>query len=169
MIATAFILGLLGSFHCVGMCGPIAFLLPLDRQSNSKNSYSLLCIIWVGCLLTHSWVCYLVYLEKSLSLWFPNNNYLSPLVFWWFWLWYCHSAFCRKFKLQLPLYSLIGKVKSSLGAQLKKRTPDTFLPLGFEWILALRIGIHGHFGAVATGELFNGTLYMLALDLEPYL
>ncbi|MDH5414866.1 MAG: sulfite exporter TauE/SafE family protein, partial [Flavobacteriaceae bacterium] len=28
MLYTAFILGLLGSFHCIGMCGPIAFALP---------------------------------------------------------------------------------------------------------------------------------------------
>lgn len=29
----SFILGLAGSFHCIGMCGPIALALPLDRQS----------------------------------------------------------------------------------------------------------------------------------------
>lgn len=30
---TAFTIGLLGSMHCIGMCGPIAFALPLDRSS----------------------------------------------------------------------------------------------------------------------------------------
>ncbi|NNK40536.1 MAG: sulfite exporter TauE/SafE family protein, partial [Winogradskyella sp.] len=30
MLLSAFILGLLGSLHCVGMCGPIAFMLPVD-------------------------------------------------------------------------------------------------------------------------------------------
>lgn len=30
----SFILGLAGSFHCIGMCGPIALALPLDRQSS---------------------------------------------------------------------------------------------------------------------------------------
>ena len=33
MLASAFILGLLGSFHCVGMCGPIALTLPLPQQN----------------------------------------------------------------------------------------------------------------------------------------
>jgi len=28
----AFIIGLLGSLHCLGMCGPIAFAVPLDRS-----------------------------------------------------------------------------------------------------------------------------------------
>ena len=42
MLASAFVLGLLGSFHCVGMCGPIAFLLPLDRQSKTKRLYEII-------------------------------------------------------------------------------------------------------------------------------
>ena len=36
MLYTAFVLGLLGSFHCIGMCGPIAFVLPVDKTSRSK-------------------------------------------------------------------------------------------------------------------------------------
>ena len=37
MLYTALLFGLLGSFHCVGMCGPIAFLLPVDRTNNFKK------------------------------------------------------------------------------------------------------------------------------------
>lgn len=33
-ISIAFFIGLLGSFHCLGMCGPIAFALPLKSKSN---------------------------------------------------------------------------------------------------------------------------------------
>ena len=38
MLISALIFGLLGSFHCLGMCGPIAFMLPIDRQ-NQKFLY----------------------------------------------------------------------------------------------------------------------------------
>lgn len=31
---SAFLVGFLGSFHCAGMCGPIALALPLDKKSN---------------------------------------------------------------------------------------------------------------------------------------
>lgn len=31
---SAFLVGFLGSFHCVGMCGPIALALPLEKKSN---------------------------------------------------------------------------------------------------------------------------------------
>ena len=37
MWISALIFGLLGSFHCVGMCGPIAFLLPVDHKNNLKK------------------------------------------------------------------------------------------------------------------------------------
>ena len=36
MIASAFFLGLLGSLHCVGMCGPLALSLPLERSTKIK-------------------------------------------------------------------------------------------------------------------------------------
>ncbi|MDT0678856.1 sulfite exporter TauE/SafE family protein, partial [Autumnicola musiva] len=41
MLFSAFIFGLLGSFHCVGMCGPIAFLLPVDRENNLKKTFQI--------------------------------------------------------------------------------------------------------------------------------
>lgn len=37
MLYTAFLMGLLGSFHCIGMCGPIAFMLPLDHTKPVKK------------------------------------------------------------------------------------------------------------------------------------
>ena len=37
MLYTAFLFGLISSFHCVGMCGPIAMLLPVDRTNQAKK------------------------------------------------------------------------------------------------------------------------------------
>ncbi len=36
-LSTAFLLGLAGSFHCVGMCGPIALALPLRKKETSRK------------------------------------------------------------------------------------------------------------------------------------
>ncbi|AEA45097.1 sulfite exporter TauE/SafE family protein [Fluviicola taffensis] len=38
----SFLLGLAGSFHCIGMCGPIALALPLNRSSKSSILIGLL-------------------------------------------------------------------------------------------------------------------------------
>lgn len=35
-------LGFLGSFHCLGMCGPIALALPINQFSNAKKLFSIL-------------------------------------------------------------------------------------------------------------------------------
>ena len=37
MLYSAFIFGLISSFHCVGMCGPIAMMLPVDRNNEAKK------------------------------------------------------------------------------------------------------------------------------------
>ena len=36
ILLTGLILGLTSNFHCIGMCGPIAFVLPVERSSKSK-------------------------------------------------------------------------------------------------------------------------------------
>ena len=42
MLYSALIFGLLGSFHCIGMCGPIAFMLPVDRSNKVKQFFQLM-------------------------------------------------------------------------------------------------------------------------------
>ncbi|WP_438977806.1 urease accessory protein UreH domain-containing protein, partial [Polaribacter sp.] len=42
MLLSALIFGLLGSFHCIGMCGPIAFMLPVDREKPIKRFLQIL-------------------------------------------------------------------------------------------------------------------------------
>ena len=37
IISMAFVMGLIGSFHCLGMCGPIAMALPMGNRSNSSR------------------------------------------------------------------------------------------------------------------------------------
>src|SRR6188768_110874 len=42
MLYTAFLFGLISSFHCVGMCGPIALMLPVDRTNPTKKASQIL-------------------------------------------------------------------------------------------------------------------------------
>lgn len=41
-LVTAFLIGLLGSLHCVGMCGPIALALPIGKKSNTGKFVSII-------------------------------------------------------------------------------------------------------------------------------
>ena len=42
MLYTALIFGLVSSLHCIGMCGPIAMMLPVDRQNPTKKAIQIL-------------------------------------------------------------------------------------------------------------------------------
>lgn len=39
IISMAFVMGLIGSFHCLGMCGPIAMALPMGHRNNSSRLF----------------------------------------------------------------------------------------------------------------------------------
>ncbi len=53
IVYTAFVLGLAGSIHCVGMCGPIALSLPLRGDSIFKKIWG--SILWsAGRIVTYS-------------------------------------------------------------------------------------------------------------------
>lgn len=39
IISMAFVMGLIGSFHCLGMCGPIAMALPMGNRTHSSRLF----------------------------------------------------------------------------------------------------------------------------------
>ncbi len=51
----AFSIGFLGSFHCIGMCGPIAMALPLNRSSVWKK-YSGMVVYNAGRIFTYAFI-----------------------------------------------------------------------------------------------------------------
>jgi sulfite exporter TauE/SafE len=53
VIIAAISLGLLGSFHCIGMCGPIALSLPVHQYPKLKKYFGIL-IYNLGRILTYT-------------------------------------------------------------------------------------------------------------------
>jgi len=63
-----FVIGFLGSFHCVGMCGPIALALPIGKSSNFQLVVSRI-LYNLGRVVTYTFlVPYSDYLGKGLPL-----------------------------------------------------------------------------------------------------
>ncbi len=166
MYYTALIFGLLGSFHCVGMCGPIAFLLPLDRQSSSKRIFQVVSY-HAGRLTSYAILGFLLgWVGKGLSL-FGIQQYLSIAVgVLMIAVVVMPTAVMQRFSITKPVYHLIGKVKSNLGTQLKKRDPGTFYTIGFlnGW-LPCGLVYMAIFGAMATGVSWQGGFYMILFGL----
>jgi sulfite exporter TauE/SafE len=166
MLISALILGLLGSLHCVGMCGPIAFMLPVDR-SNSYKKVSQISIYHFGRLLAYSIIglifglvgksLYIFGIQQQLSIIIGVLMIVIVLL---------PHKIISKYNVSKPLYSVISKVKSSLGQALKKKTSDTFLTIGFlNGFLPCGLVYMAVFGAVATGSLLEGSLYMVLFGL----
>ncbi len=166
MLYSAFILGLLGSLHCVGMCGPIAFMLPVDR-SNSFKKISQISIYHIGRLISYSLIGLVFGLVgKSLYIFGMQQQLSIAVGILMIILVVIPYKTIGKYNLSKPLNRLVSKVKSSLGSALKKKTADTFLTIGFlNGFLPCGLVYMAVFGAIATGSLLEGSIYMILFGL----
>ncbi|WP_289038670.1 sulfite exporter TauE/SafE family protein [uncultured Zobellia sp.] len=166
MILSALILGLMGSLHCVGMCGPISFMLPVDRTNNFKKLGQIF-IYHFGRLMAYA-IIGLVFglVGKGLSI-FGAQQKLSIVIGALMILVVLipYKTF-NKYNLSNPIYKVISKVKNQLGKELKKKSADTFLTIGFlNGFLPCGLVYMALFGAIAMGNALQGGLYMMLFGL----
>lgn len=166
MLVSAFILGLLGSFHCVGMCGPIAFMLPVDRTNTVKKA-SQITVYHIGRLLAYSIIglvfgligksLFIFGYQQQLSIITGSLMILVVII---------PQKTFNKYNFSKPVYKIISKIKSTLGSALKKKTMDTFLTIGFlNGFLPCGLVYMALFAAIAGGNALNGSLYMAIFGL----
>jgi sulfite exporter TauE/SafE len=161
MLWSALIFGLLGSFHCVGMCGPIAFMLPVDRTNSTKKVFQIFTYHF-GRILAYSLIglffglvgksLYIFGLQQQLSIAIGVLMIVVVLI---------PTKTFNKYNFSKPVYKLISKVKSSLGQALKKKTADTFLTIGFlNGFLPCGLVYMAVFASLAMDGALMGSLYM---------
>ena len=162
MLYTAFIMGLFGSLHCVGMCGPIAMALPVQNE-NRFSMVSKLLLYNVGRTVTY------VFLGILIGL-LGEGLFLAGLQKW-------LSIGLGIFLLLIVLFSIniegrllnapiIGRVfllvKNTLGKLLKNSSAPAlfrtgvvngFLPCGLVYMAIV--------GAVSMGSILDSATYML--------
>ena len=166
MLWSAFVLGLLGSFHCIGMCGPIAFLLPLNRTNRSKRIFQVLSY-HIGRLLTYGLLGFIFGLVgKSLNL-FGIQQQLSIIIgVSMIVMILIPSKIFSRYNFSKPLYSVVSKVKNTMGVYLKRKNSKTFFILGFlNGLLPCGLVYMAIFGAVASGGATYGALYLVLFGL----
>lgn len=166
MILSAIVLGLMGSLHCVGMCGPIAFMLPVDRTNNLKKATQIF-IYHFGRLLAYSIMGILFgFIGKGLYV-FGIQQKLSIIigVLMITVILLPYKTFSR-YNFSKPIYKIISKIKNRLGQALKKKTPDTFLTIGFlNGFLPCGLVYMALFGAIAMATPLEGGLYMMLFGM----
>lgn len=166
MLLSALILGFMGSLHCVGMCGPIAFMLPVDRENNLKK-FGQISLYHIGRLLAYGIIglvfgllgkgLYVFGMQQRLSIAVGILMILLVLI---------PAKTLNRFPLGRPVYKTISKIKSRLGQEFKKKSADTFLTIGFlNGFLPCGLVYMALFGAIAMGEVAQGSLYMILFGL----
>jgi sulfite exporter TauE/SafE len=166
MLYTAFIFGLISSFHCIGMCGPIAMMLPVDRNNQAKKVSQIL-TYHLGRLTAYASIglvfglvgrgLYLAGMQQRMSIFIGVAMILVILI--------PEKVFAR-YNFSKPVFVLISKVKSTLGKQFKNKSYKSlftigllngFLPCGMVYVAL--------FGAIAMQSESFGVLYMLLFGL----
>ena len=156
---TALMLGLVGSLHCAGMCGPLAFALP-QTGSRPMTFFVGRVAYNLGRIFTYC-ALGLVFglIGKTLFLagvqrWLSIALGVVLLI----------GLFAsRKLALWRPVAALVERVKGGMGFLLRRRSADALLTLGvLNGLLPCGLVYVACAGATATGDLFRGGLYMLA-------
>lgn len=165
MFLSAIIFGLLGSFHCIGMCGPIAFMLPVDRSNKIKQFFQITSY-HLGRLFTYSLIGLLFgFLGKGFYF-FGFQQHLSITVGVLMILGIILPKTFQKYNFSSSINRMIIKVKSALGKELKKKNNDTFFTIGFlNGFLPCGLVYMAVFGALATTNTLSGSLYMFLFGL----
>lgn len=165
-LLSAFIIGFLGSFHCVGMCGPIALSLPVHHYGILKKNTAIL-LYNLGRLLTYS-LLGLIFglLGKSFSLigfqqWVSISLGILLLLY----VIFPSIKLFHSFKLPFVTKS-IHTLKSNLANLFQQRGLRFLLGIGLlNGLLPCGLVYIGLAGAMATQEIKSGILFMLFFGL----
>ena len=166
MLYTAFIFGLISSFHCIGMCGPIAMMLPVDSHNQAKKVTQIM-TYHIGRLAAYALIglvfglvgkgLFLSGMQQKLSIFIGVAMIAVILI---------PEKVFAKHNFSKPIFLFISKIKTSLGSQFKNKSFKSlfmigllngFLPCGMVYVAL--------FGAIAMQSESLGMLYMVLFGL----
>lgn len=164
-IFAALSLGFLGSFHCIGMCGPIAMAIPVKKNSYFSIFTGAL-IYNMGRIVTYTCLGLLFGLLGKGFVLAGWQNFLSVAL-----------GVCILILLFIPhlltmhihtgfFIGFIGKLKSKMRLLFGIHTMRSLFIIGvLNGLLPCGLVYLGITGALAMGDTINGTLFMLAFGL----
>ena len=166
MILGAFLLGLFSSLHCVGMCGPIVMMLPLNHKSKTQK-YVQLALYHVGKLLSYGILglvfglfgkgLFLAGVQQNLSIILGIAMIVFTLV---------PEKKLAQFNLSKPIYKLIQKLKSTLGQQFHKKSNTSLFLIGtLNGFLPCALVYIALFGATTAQNVTQSVAYMASYGL----
>ena len=166
MLWSAFLIGLFGSFHCIGMCGPIALALPVQKD-NKLNLIVGRVLYNIGRAITYATIgLFFGLVGQSLSLagFQQSVSIIAGVLILLMVL--LPSKVSQKIYLLKPAYGFTNFLKRTFGVLLKQKSVAStffigllngFLPCGLVYIAVA--------GAIATGGYLDGAIYMFVFGI----
>ena len=166
LLISALVLGLMGSFHCAGMCGPIAIALPLHGNSTSGKIlggtlYNLGRTLTYGIMgalfgLLGQGVA-MIGFQQKVSVIMGSLMIISVLF---------PRLFRNQYSMNKSWFSAIGRLKSTIGKMFSIRSyPSLFFIGMLNGLLPCGLVYMAIAGAIGTGSVGLGTLYMILFGL----
>ncbi len=166
LLISALVLGLMGSFHCAGMCGPIAIALPLHGNTIPQKIFGGL-LYNSGRTLTYGIMGALFGLlgqgvkmigfQQVISIVMGSVMIISVLF---------PAIFKNQYRLDKSNISIISKLKTSLGKLFTVRSFSSLFLIGLlNGLLPCGLVYIAIAGAIGTGEVLMGSLYMIFFGL----
>ncbi len=166
MLYTALLLGIISSLHCVGMCGPIAMMLPVDRTNPSRKALQIL-VYHLGRLTAYGLLglvfgllgrgFYLAGMQQHLSITVGVLMIVVAVV---------PEKVLARYNFSKPVYKVIAAIKSHLGQQFKRKSVDALFTIGLlNGFLPCGMVYAALFGALAMPNLMSSMSYMFLYGL----
>lgn len=165
LLITGFILGLSSSLHCVGMCGPIAMAIPVDRSSNGKILFGALQYNF-GRVLTYSILGAIV---GSMGLTLNTFGVLQwlSIIAGIFLILFAWRKYLQRFIFgKIPGINIQFGLNKMLGKVIRSKSPVKLLFLGgLNGLLPCGMVFAALLNAILTGEIIQSSLAMVMFGI----
>lgn len=166
ILLSALVLGLMGSFHCAGMCGPIAIALPLHGNTILQKIFGG-SLYNLGRTITYGIMgalfgmlgqgIHLLGFQQKVSVVMGALMIISVLF---------PALFRNQYNLERSLFSFVGKLKKSIGKLFAVRSFSSLFFIGLlNGLLPCGLVYIAIAGAIGTGSTVEGSLYMILFGL----
>lgn len=165
MIYTALLFGLFGSFHCMGMCGPIAFMLPIDRNRKARGIWQTT-LYHSGRIFSYALIGALFGLLGKGFYFFGLQQQISIAVGLVMILSILAPKLFSRFSITKPIFKFTNAVKNKLGQSLKQKESSTFLTIGFlNGLLPCGLVYMAMIASLTSSSVVEGVFYMALFGL----
>ncbi len=163
---SALFFGFLSSLHCMGMCGPIAMMLPIHGLNASQKAIRIM-LYHLGRITSYvilgvlfGWLgrgFFLAGFQQNFSIFIGIAMIVYVLI---------PKNKAQQFSFLKPINNVLNHIKKQLGIHLKKTNILSFYIIGFfnGWLPCAMIYV-ALFGALATQDVFRGAIYMALFGL----